>query len=232
MEDALVRGVESLDGVVEVEKAGSRPPEMVLRVNAVAAMLTTPVLVVKGLRYRRQVAATDVSFDEKFGEQLVGVRWPFDRHVAELAGRQRVEGALVTAASRAPDPDRAFDRMVPDRPLRGTPPPGEGQLREPQHRNERLEVRGARHPRHNFGLLADDERDFDPVEIGIGVQQCTEYERAGDRRIGPLAGTIEPIADVREPAHRRRVLHHRIVPQPAPRTWPALAEASRSNLVG
>lgn len=103
-------GVESLDGVVEVEEAGGRPPKMVFRMNAVAAMVATPVLVVERLRHRCQVAATDVALDEKFGEELVGVRGPFDRHVVELAGRERVEGALVTAAVGAPDPDRAFDR--------------------------------------------------------------------------------------------------------------------------
>ncbi|MDQ1462698.1 MAG: hypothetical protein QOI08_4182 [Actinomycetota bacterium] len=60
--------VESSDCVVEVEEAGGRPPEMVFRMNAVAAMLTTPVLVVEGLRYGRRVAATDVAFDEELGE--------------------------------------------------------------------------------------------------------------------------------------------------------------------
>jgi hypothetical protein len=91
--------------------------------NDVAAMLTTPVLVVEGLRYGRQVAATDVAFDEELGEQFLVARRPFDRHVVELAGRERVEGTLVPTVGRAPDPGRAIDLMVPDRPLRGTPTP-------------------------------------------------------------------------------------------------------------
>ena len=72
---------------------------------------------------RSRKPATDVAFDEEFGQEFVGARRPFDRHVIEMDGRDRVEGALVTAAGRAPDPDRAIDLMVPDRPLRWTPPP-------------------------------------------------------------------------------------------------------------
>jgi hypothetical protein len=98
-----------------IEEAGSRPPKMVLWVNAGAAMCATPVFIVEGLRYRRQVATTDTAFDQQLAPELVGARRLFDRQAVELAGR-------------GPDPNRAIDLMVPNRPLFRPPLPRHGQF--------------------------------------------------------------------------------------------------------
>jgi hypothetical protein len=92
--------VESADGVVEFQVAGGRPPKMVLWVHAVAAMCATPLLIVEGLRYRRQVATTDIAFDQQLGSELVGAGRRFDRRAVELSGRECIEDSFVASAGR------------------------------------------------------------------------------------------------------------------------------------
>jgi hypothetical protein len=58
--------------------------------------------------------------------------------------------------------------MIPHRPFRGTPTPRNGQLRKPQDRGERFQVRRPRHPRHR---VLDGATELDRLQLALVVDE-------------------------------------------------------------
>ena len=168
---------------------------------------------VEGLGHRDEMLAGDVAFHQHLRGELTAVRRRFDHDVLEPAGGQPVERALIATSVGAPETHRATDRVVPDRPVRRTPPPRHRQLREAKQLGQCLQARGTRHPRHRVRGLRDDERELDPLELRIRLEQAAEDIPANHRDVGPLDRAIEPVGNVVEPADHRRALHRGIVAQ-------------------
>jgi hypothetical protein len=158
-----------------IEEAGSRPPKMVLWVNAGAAMCATPVFIVEGFRYRRRLATTDTAFDQQRAPELVGARRLF-RSSSRRAGRPRLR----------PEPRDRISWFQTGH-CSGRHCHDTGSFGEPQPAASASRCAG-RDLHDTTSGASDHKRYVCPVQVGVGVARAALRFGEFDRGLAAMWG--------------------------------------------
>ena len=207
-------GLRRVEPVVELNEAGSSSPQCVLRVRAVAFVISSPFAITERARDIGEVPTRCRTFGLDLLSQRAGVGRFGKLDALTRPSAQRLDDLFVASVVASPEARGAIDLVVPDRPLRWPPPPHNWKLVEPNELGKCFEMRRMAQPGHTVGRLVDDQSDRDALEFVVAIEEGAVHVAGNDAHVGPLLDAVEFIGDVTQSADSRRSLHALIVAQP------------------
>jgi len=174
-------------------------------------VLSAPLPVPVPVLYRVQVGQVGRKLDVKL---LIFLSW-IRRWQAQRLGCPAGEGAERGSVDPVvrPDPERAHDHVVADRPYRRAPVPLDRRLLQLQQMRQARARGGPGAPRQFLGWVVEHERHLHRIKLVRPIKHMTERVSANQRRclVPQAADPLAPLGDHLQPLHRSAVTHDPIL---------------------